>query len=159
VSIRIGVRDEGLKVASGSYSYRIEQPSDAPATAVYDALLDVERWPEWMFGLRRASWERQGKPDTAEGGIRRIEMPGSAIREEITGGERPHLQNYRALSGLPVTDYRGEVRIDDRPNGCLITWQGTFGARNPVVGYVVQNVMRLVIARAASSLAKAPRRL
>jgi hypothetical protein len=61
-------------------------------------------------------------------------MPGSAIREEITGGERPHLHNFRALSGLPVTDYRGEVRIDDRPNGCLITWQGTFGARNPVVG-------------------------
>ena len=140
---------------AGDFSYRIEQRCDAPANVVYDTLLDIERWPEWMFGVHKATWERPGKPDTAEGAIRRIAMPGSTIREEITGGERPHRQTYTMLSGLPVDDYHGEVRIDDRPDGCLITLQATFGARLPVVGYLAQAVMRVVMARAAASLAKA----
>ena len=94
-----------------SFSYRIEQPSTATPVAVYDTLIDVERWPDWVPSLVAASWERRGAPDTGEGGIRRTRsrMLGVplTLREEILGGTRPHHHSYNLLSNaLGINNYR-----------------------------------------------------
>jgi len=108
---------------AGSFSYRVEQPSNADPAVVYDVLMDVERWPDFMPTVSAAAWERCGAPDTGEGGIRRLRMGVLTVREQIIGGTRPHRQTYTMLSnsGLPVIgDYTAEIYIDARPNGCLI---------------------------------------
>jgi len=142
---------------AGSFSYRVEQPSNADPAVLYDVLMDVERWPGFMPTVSAAAWERRGSPDTGEGGIRRLRMGMLTVREQIIGGMRPHRQTYTMLSnsGLPVIgDYQAEINIDPRPNGCLITWTATFASPVPGLGKPLQFVIRAVIARSAAALAR-----
>ena len=142
---------------AGSFSYRVEQPSNADPAVVYDVLMDVERWPDFMPTVSAAAWERCGAPDTGEGGIRRLRMGVLTVREQIIGGTRPHRQTYTMLSnsGLPVIgDYTAEIYIDARPNGCLIAWTATFASRVPGLGKPLQFVLRAVVARSAAALAR-----
>jgi ribosome-associated toxin RatA of RatAB toxin-antitoxin module len=37
-------------------SIRVEQPSTATPASVYDALMDLDRWPQFMPGVSAASW-------------------------------------------------------------------------------------------------------
>ena len=81
---------------NGSLSCRVEQLSSAKPAAIYDLLMDVERWPDWMPNMSAASWERRGEPDTGRGGIRRMRIGLSVIRDTIVDGTRPHHQAYVA---------------------------------------------------------------
>lgn len=138
-----------------SMSFRVEQPSSAEPSALYDTFLDVESWPAWMPTVSAASWERRGAPDTAVTGIRLVRMRGSLVRDEITGGSRPHHHAYTTtLPGFwPVKDYRGDIRIDKRPNGSLITWTATFESPVPGFGHPLRFALRTLIARLAAALA------
>jgi Polyketide cyclase / dehydrase and lipid transport len=147
-----------------SFSYRIEQPSTATPVAVYDTLIDVERWPDWVPSLVAASWERRGAPDTGEGGIRRTRsrMLGAplTLREEILGGTRPHHHSYKLLShALGLNNYRAEVHVEEQPNGCLITWTGTFSPLIPGLGKPLQIFTRSHIKRLAAALAREAQRV
>lgn len=144
-----------------SFSYRIEQPSTAAPAAVYDTLIDVERWPDWVPLLVAASWERRGAPDTGEGGIRRTRshMLGT-LREEILPGTRPHLHSYKLLGhALGIDNYRARVQIDGRPNGCLITWTETLSPLIPGLGKPLQIFTRSHIKRLAAALAREAQRV
>jgi len=57
----------------------------------------------------------------------------SVIRDTIVAGTRPHHHAYVASFPwyTPLTDYRGDIRIEDRPNGSLIIWTVTFVPRIP----------------------------
>ena len=62
--------------------FRIEQTSAASPQQLYDVMLDVERWPDWMGGVRRAGWQKRGAPGTGVGGVRRFgarALPVSAV--------------------------------------------------------------------------------
>lgn len=150
-----------LRSMTRSFSYRIEQPSTATPIAVFDTLIDVERWPDWVPSLVAASWERRGAPDTGEGGIRltRSHMLGT-LREEILAGTRPHLHSYKLLGhALGINNYRAAVQIDERPNGCLITWTGTLSPRIPGLGKPLQIFARSHIKRLAAALAREAQRV
>jgi hypothetical protein len=140
-----------------SCSYRVQQLSTAHPAAVYDALMDIEHWPNFMPTVSAAVWEQRGAPDTAEGGIRCVRMGVLTVREQIVGGTRPHHQTYKMLSssGIPaIQDYRADIRIDERTNGSLITWTGTFASRVPGLGKPLQLLIRALIARSAAALAR-----
>jgi hypothetical protein len=142
---------------SRTLSYRVKQPSNADPRAVYDALMDVERWPKFMPTVTAASWERPGAPDSGEGGIRRLRMGVLTVREEIVGGTQPHHQTYIMLSNSGprlIDEYQADISIDERPNGSLITWTATFTSRVPGLGKPLQSLIHLVIARSAAALAR-----
>jgi Polyketide cyclase / dehydrase and lipid transport/Domain of unknown function (DUF222) len=150
-----------LRRMARSFSYQIEQPSTATPIAVYDTLVDVDRWPEWVPSLIAASWERRGAPDTGEGGIRltRSHMLGT-LREEILRGTRPHVHSYKILGhALGMNSYRALVQIDERPDGCLITWTGTLSSSIPGLGRLLQIVAHLNIKRLAAALAQEAQRV
>lgn len=46
-------------------------------------------------------------------------------RDRIVDGTRPHHHAYLAAFPwyVPLKDYRGDIRIEDRPNGSLIVWK------------------------------------
>lgn len=93
------------------HSIRFERACAAPPEVVYDVLVDVERWPEWLSGARSAEWEKAELPGTRVGAIRRIVVSGLTMREEILTVDRPHHHAYRIVSGIPVNDHRADVHI------------------------------------------------
>lgn len=108
----------------GPLSCRVEQLSSAEPGAIYDLLMDIEHWPDFLPTVSAASWERRGDPDTGRGGIRRIRIGLSVVRDTIVDGTRPCHHAY--IASLPwymgLSDYRGDIRIEDRPDGSRITW-------------------------------------
>jgi Polyketide cyclase / dehydrase and lipid transport len=140
-----------------SVSIRVEQPSTAPPASVYDVLMDLDRWPEFMPGLSAASWEVRGAPDTGVGGIRKMRLGLGVTRDHIVDGTRPHHHAYAAVlpwfQSLLLKDYRGDIRIEDRPNGSLIVWTASCTPRIPGLRNLNQSLQKSY-ARLAAALAQ-----
>lgn len=134
---------------------RFERASAAPAEVVYDVLIDVERWPDWLSGARSASWEKSDISGTRVGAVRRIAVSGLTMREEILVDDRPHHHAYRILSGIPVTDHRADVRIHGQAGGSRIDWRATFRSRIPFAGPLLWLLLRASMPRMAADLARA----
>jgi hypothetical protein len=136
------------------FSCRAEQQCAAPAEVAYDLLVNVERWPLWLRGVRSAVWEEPGDPETRQGAIRRIAVGGLTMREKILEADRPRHHAYSILSGIPVTGHRADVHIHQRPGGSLIVWEATFDSRIPLVGILIRMLLHASIARMAGALAR-----
>jgi hypothetical protein len=136
-------------------SCRVEQPSTATPGSVYDALMDLDRWSDFMPGVSDASWEVQGAPDTGVGGIRRMRLVLGVTRDRIVDGARPHHQAYAAAFPwyVPLKDYRGDIRIEGRPNGSLIVWTASCTPRIPGLSYLNRSLQKSY-ARLAAALAQ-----
>jgi hypothetical protein len=136
------------------YSIRFERACAAPPEVVYELLIDVERWPDWLSRARSANWEEPGSPRTREGAIRRIVVSGLTMREEILVDDGPHHHAYRILSGIPVTDHRADVHIDEQAGGSLIVWRATFRSRIPFAGPLMWLMLRISMPSMATALAR-----
>jgi hypothetical protein len=140
---------------TGSSSCRVEQMTSAKPGVIYDVLMDVERWSDWMPTVSSASWESRGEPDTGVGGVRRIRNGISVTRDRILGGARPHHHAY--VSSLPryfpLKNYQGDVRIEEHPNGSRIVWTVTCASRIPGFDKPLLSVVRSTYARIAAALA------
>jgi hypothetical protein len=136
-------------------SFRVEQFCAAPASVVWEVLDDVPGWPTWMPGVTAARWECQGAGGpSGPGAIRSMTTRGLTAREQITAATPPRRQCYAMLSGLPVRDYLGEISLDERDDGSLLTWQASFHPRAPGTGWLLRLVMSTSIGRVAAALAR-----
>ncbi|MDN4518119.1 SRPBCC family protein [Mycolicibacterium austroafricanum] len=117
------------------FSLRFVRSCAASPEIIYDLLAVPERWPQWLTSARTARWEVPGT-------VRRIEVSGLTMREQILVADRPHHHAYTILSGFPVTDHRADVRITPRPDGCVVTWEATFRSRVPGTGALVWLMLR-----------------
>ena len=97
-----------------SASVRVEQATSATSAAVYDLLMDVDRWVEWMPTVSAASWEEHGAPDAGLGGIRRVGKGLNVTRDHVIAGTRPTHHAYAASTPrfMLINDDRGDVRIE-----------------------------------------------
>ena len=140
---------------AGSISCRVEQPSSAKPAELYDLLMDVERWPDWMPTVNAASWERKGASDTGLGGIRRVRSGLTVAHDTVTDGSRPHHHAYTAsLPRLwPIKDFQGDVHLEEHPDGCLIVWTISCKSRVPVLEKRLQSTVRSTYTRIAAALA------
>ena len=145
-----------LRLMSASVSCRVEQSSKAKPTSVYDVLLDFESWSDWMPTVSAASWELPGAPDTGVGGIRRVRVGLSETDDRIVQGTRPHHHAYEVMLPwyVPLKDYRGDVRIEDRPSGSLIVWTATCMPRIPGLHRLFQSRLQATYTRVAAALAE-----
>jgi carbon monoxide dehydrogenase subunit G len=140
------------------HSIRFERACTAPPEAVYDVLIDVERWPEWLSGARSAGWEKPDDSGTRVGAVRRIAVSGLTMREEILVDDGPHHHAYRIVSGIPVTGHRADVHIHEQAGGSLIVWRATFRSRIALAGPVLWLLLRASMPRMAADLARAAER-
>lgn len=136
------------------YSIRFERACAAPPEIVYELLIDVEQWPDWLPGARSAVWEEAGTRGTSEGAVRRIVISGLTMREEILIDDGPHHHAYGIVSGIPVTDHRADVHIKEQAGGSLIVWRATFRPRIPFAGPLMWLMLRASMPRMATALAK-----
>jgi len=143
-----------------SVSTRVEQPSTATPASVYDVLMDLDRWSDFMPGVSAASWELRGADDTGVGGVRRMRLVLGVTRDRIVDGTRPHHHAYAAAFPwyVPLKDYRGDIRIEDRPNGSLIVWTVSCTPRIPGLRKLNQSLQRSYTQLAAALAHEAERR-
>lgn len=116
-------------------------------------LTDHQGMSTWARGVT-VTLERDGRLDrNGAGAIRRVTMFRSVIREEVTAFEAPERLAYRALSGMPLPDYRGEVTVKPRNGvaGSLITWELHTSSQSRAV----RMLLRVTVRRFLSALARA----
>jgi uncharacterized protein YndB with AHSA1/START domain len=88
-----------------------------PANTVWQVLADHRGMATWFPGLS-VEMERDG----TAGAIRVFTAPALRIREEITTFEPDHLLAYRALSGIPIPGWTGEVALAERSGKTTVRW-------------------------------------
>ena len=145
-----GSEDGRVRVSASARS------RSAPAE-LYAVLLDTERWPEWST-VTGAAVERPGGPDGL-GLIRRLRTGPILVREEVVEAEADRRQVYVQLSGLPIDDYRAEVRLDPAGDGAVVTWSASFRPRRRRTAWFWRAFMQLAMSGFAKRLARAELRL
>lgn len=96
---------------------------DAPIDRVWEVLTDHEGMSSWAPGLavevtRPGATERNGV-----GAVRKVGIgsPGPIV-EEIVAFEPGARLGYKALAGVPLKNYRGEVTLRPAGSGTEITY-------------------------------------
>ena len=137
-------------------SYEVTAVSSAPPEKVFALLADGAGWSEWAGPMIVKSWwEREGTPAPGGvGAIRALGLGKVGSREEIVAYEPPHLLAYTILSGLPVRDYRADVRLSPEGGGTRIDWTGTFTPKLPGTGAVLRRFLLTTIGSFSRRLAK-----
>lgn len=106
-----------------------------PATPdqVWEVLAHHEGMASWGPGMK-VELTTEGTADrNGVGCVRKISAPGPApaIVEEITRFEPGHVLGYKALSGVPFKNYRGEVVLTPEGDGTRIEWTLSADQRVP----------------------------
>src|SRR3954454_5240086 len=137
-------------------SYRVVGHSTAAPETVFAVLADGAGWSRWAGPMIvRSWWEREGTP--APGGVGAIRALGTkhvGSREEIVAYDPPGHLAYTILSGLPVRDYRADVRLSPESAGTRIVWGGTFTPKLPGTGRLLRRFMLTTIGSFSRRLAK-----
>ena len=116
---------------------RAERPT------VYRLLADTQGWPSWS-PIRKATIEHPAGPD-GTGEIRVFRTGPFATREEVLVNAPPNRYSYRLISGIPVRDYRSDIAITSRDEGCEVTWHSEFNPRWPGSGGINRAILSLFI--------------
>ena len=100
-----------------AFSFRIDTTVRADPATVFAVLTDHRGYAA-ITPLRRSTLDREGAPaPDGVGAVRRFELAGPAIVEEVVRFEPPTRFAYRALAGLPVSEHLAEVELDATEDG------------------------------------------
>jgi uncharacterized protein YndB with AHSA1/START domain len=129
--------------------FTIERTISAPPETVFDKLTDHRSYAS-MTPLRRSTLEREGDPaPNGVGALRRLDLVGPPIREEVTAYERPGRFAYRIVGGLPVKDHLGEVRLEATGSGTRvvyrITGRGSVKQAEPVLSLILKQAITQIL--------------
>jgi uncharacterized protein YndB with AHSA1/START domain len=131
-----------------TYTFLHEVP--VPPATVWDVVADHPGMARWT-PLRRVVMEAGGRPEPhGVGAVRALHLVGPPIREEVTAFDPPRRLGYRLLSGLPVTDYSGEITLEPTGTGTRIRWTISFSPSLPGAQFPVAAGIKI----AARALAK-----
>jgi hypothetical protein len=111
----------------------------APANRVWEVLSDHEGMAHWGPGLS-VSLRTEGADDrNGIGAVRVIDARGPApsIVEVVTAFEPGRRLGYKALSGVPLKNYRGEVVLREVAAGTEIAYTVSADQRVPFVEQLV----------------------
>ncbi len=107
----------------------------APADTVWAVLADHEGMRDWAPGItakvtKSGSGERNGL-----GAVREIStaLPMPHIVEEVTEFDPPRRFAYRALAGIPLRDYRGDVELAEHDGRTTIRYSISAESSMPLV--------------------------
>jgi uncharacterized protein YndB with AHSA1/START domain len=119
----------------------------------WEVFTDHAGWSDWA-GFGRVTLERTGQEHRdGTGCIRVLRGPGGVVREEVTEFDPPRRMTYRVLSGFPVRDHSGEVRVEPRGAGSRVTWSCRFTPRFPGTATLSRVIVALVFRRVLRRLA------
>ena len=138
------------------YSVEITRDSIAPPSDVYPLLADIPGWATWVRAITSCAAEPYDPSQPGTGVVRRVTSFGFMVaREVILVDDPPNFHQYSVISGLPVKDYDGRVRVEPRDGGSRVIWGIAFDPVIPGTGKVIQLWLTPVIRMLANSLVKA----
>jgi uncharacterized protein YndB with AHSA1/START domain len=118
-------------------SFTFTREIAAPAETVFEVLTDHRRYAE-MTPLRKSELEREGEPaPDGLGAIRRLSAVGPPLREEVIAYAPDERFSYKLLSGLPVRDHVGTVKLTAAGSGTEMIYAVRTQPTVPVVGPVI----------------------
>ena len=130
---------------------------NAPIGHVWDVLVDHEGMSQWAPGLK-ATLSRPGATDrNGVGAVRRIGvgLPGPVITEEIVEFEPEKRLGYKALGGVPLKNYHGEVSLREVAGGTEISYSVIADKRLPFGEQAVAKVLSKTLLSALVRRARA----
>lgn len=95
-----------------------------PIESVWATLTDHEGMSTWGPGVT-VTVDKAGSPEpNGVGTVRRITTaaPGPAMLEEVVTFEAPNVFGYKAVAGVPIPGYHGEVRLAAEGQGTRIDY-------------------------------------
>lgn len=114
-----------------------------PIETAWEVLADHEGMSGWGPGLI-VELTRQGAPERNGLGARRriaTRLPAPAIVEEIVGYEPGRRLSYRAVSGVPLRNYVGDVVLTPEGSGTKIDYSVSVDPRIPLVDRAAANLI------------------
>jgi uncharacterized protein YndB with AHSA1/START domain len=123
----------------------------APET-VFDVYTDHRGYADLVGLIRTAELEREGDPaPNGAGAIRKLRMPGTTVREQVTEYDRPNSYSYKMLSGLPLKEFKATVTFKPAEQGTAVAYavsvRGSMEALP--VKFPSQETIRLFMKKAA----------
>jgi hypothetical protein len=116
----------------------------APET-VFAVLTDHRKYSE-LTPLRKSELEREGEPaPNGLGAIRKLTVVGPPLREEVIAYEPDERFSYKLLSGLPVRDHVGTVKLTAGGNGTEMIYAVRTQPTLPLVGPIVVAVVKQAV--------------
>ena len=126
-------------------SFTFTREIAAPPTTVFEVLTDHRRYSE-LTPLRKSELEREGEPaPNGLGAIRKLTAVGPALREEVIAYEPDERFSYKLLSGLPVRDHVGTVKLTAGAGGTEMVYAVRTQPTVPVVGAIVVAVVKQAV--------------
>jgi uncharacterized protein YndB with AHSA1/START domain len=121
----------------------------APISHVWTVLADHEGMTGWVPGMK-TNLIRLGNDDrNGVGAVRsiRVPLPLPAIVEEIVAFEPRRRLTYRALSGVPLRNYVGDVELRRVGGGTEITYSISADNPLPAVAKVLASTLLTLLRR------------
>ena len=117
----------------------------ASADVVWRVLTHHEGMSSWAPGVM-VTIERRGTTDSdGVGAVRVVRMAGISIRELITQFEPDTRLGYRCVSGIPLRDYSGDVRLSPDGQFTDVTWELSAAVRSSALGGLLALYSRVFI--------------
>jgi uncharacterized protein YndB with AHSA1/START domain len=128
-------------VASFTFTRQIA----APPETVFAVLTDHRKYAE-LTPLRKSELEREGEPaPDGLGAIRKLTAVGPPLREEVIAYQPDERFSYKLLSGLPVRDHVGTVKLTAGGSGTEMVYAVRTQPTVPVVGAIVVAVVKQAV--------------
>lgn len=97
----------------------------------------------------------EGHPQ-GRGAVRSVQSGRLTITEDIVGFRAPECFSYASRNGsMPVNDFGGELRLDEREGGVLARYKGGFNPKYPGTGWILKRVLRAAQRSAFRGLGRA----
>ncbi len=144
-------RSPGMSV-SGRRNVTLETAFDVPADVLWKQLSEHEGMTRW-WPQKTVTLVKAGESDrNGVGAVRRMQGLGATLEEEVTGWYSGTGYDYRLVSGAPLREHRGFVRILPRDDGCLLQWRVEFRPLIPGTGAASQWCLRKLFEHAVGKL-------
>jgi len=134
--------------------FTIEREISAPIDTVFARLTDHRAYAT-MTPLRKSELEREGTPaPNGTGAVRKLSLIGPPLREEVTTYEEPKRFAYTLLSGLPVRNHVGDVRLEQTGAGTHMVYRVTAHPTIKGAGPVLAAILKQAVGQLITGVAK-----
>ena len=126
----------------------VEHRFTAAMDVVWEKVSDHRGMRRWLVPGMSVRLQREGDPaPIGIGAVRVIEGAGVRAVEEVVEFDPPNRMVYVVLSGFPIKEHRGEIRLEPEGGTTRLVWTVGFDPRYPGTGGILRWIVRGVFSR------------
>jgi hypothetical protein len=134
--------------------------SSASPDTIFRLLANTTGWQRWTrHDASELVTPAPGDEPEGVGAVRRFRVGRIVSTEQVVVFDRPHHLGYVLLSGLPIRDYRADVKLARVDAATMIVWHATFRPKYPGSGAINRRLLSRFIKDTALRLAREAERV